>query len=259
MLKTVDSLLLLVLYANDFLVTGFSTSTIAAVKRILHEKFLMTDMGLLHFFLGIEINQDSSDIKLSQAKYSRDLLETSHMKYCKSTPNPFLSGVKLEDGRDTPLVDNTLYKYLVWRYLYLTHSRKNLSYVVGAVSRFMQESHEIHWKDGNCILRYIQGTITFWIHYATDSTLDLIRFTNSDRASDNIDRNSTFNYSMSLGFDPICWSSKKQDATHVSLVKVEYRWVVNKPFRLCGYNIFSLIWEFSFIDRSSYGVTSRAF
>jgi hypothetical protein len=32
---------------------------------------------------------------------------------CKSAPTPFLSGVKLEDGRDTPLVDNTLYRQLV--------------------------------------------------------------------------------------------------------------------------------------------------
>jgi hypothetical protein len=69
------------------------------------------------------------------------------MTYCKSTPNPFLSGFKLEDGRDTPLVDNTLYKQLVGSLLYLTHSRPGLSYVVGTVSRFMQEPHELHWKD----------------------------------------------------------------------------------------------------------------
>jgi hypothetical protein len=77
------------------------------------------------------------------------------MTYCKSTPTPFLSGVKLEDGRDTPLVDNTLYTDLVGSLLYLTHSRQNLSYVVGASSRFMQEPHEIHWKVSKHILRYI--------------------------------------------------------------------------------------------------------
>jgi hypothetical protein len=51
-----DSLLLLVMYVDDLLITGCSTSTIAAVKRILHDRFLMTDMGPLHFFLGIEIS-----------------------------------------------------------------------------------------------------------------------------------------------------------------------------------------------------------
>jgi hypothetical protein len=74
---------------------------------------------------------------------------------CKSAPTPFLSGVKLEDGRETPLVDNTLYRKLVGILLYLTHSKPDLSYAVGAVSKFMQESHELHWKAAKCILRYM--------------------------------------------------------------------------------------------------------
>jgi hypothetical protein len=138
MLMTVDSLLLLILYVDDLLITGCSTSSIAAVKRILHDKFLMTDVGPLHFFLGLKISQDVSGIKLSQAKYAR------------------------------------VYRQLVGSLLYLTHSRPDLSYAVGAVSRFMQELHKLHWKDAKRILRYVQGTITFGIHYAADSTLDLI-------------------------------------------------------------------------------------
>jgi hypothetical protein len=109
-LKTIVSLLLLVLYVNDLLIIGFSTSAIVAIKRILHDRFLTMNMGPLHFFLGLEISQDVSGIKLSQAKYARDLLERFHMIDCKSAPTPFLSGVKLEDGRETPLVDNTLYR-----------------------------------------------------------------------------------------------------------------------------------------------------
>jgi hypothetical protein len=90
MLMTVDSLLLLFLYVDDLLITGCSTSTIVAVKRILHEWFLMTDMGPLHFFIGLEISQDASGIKLSQDEYARDLLERFHMTDCKSAPTPFL-------------------------------------------------------------------------------------------------------------------------------------------------------------------------
>jgi hypothetical protein len=58
------------MYVDDFLIIGCSTSTISPVKRILHDSFLMMDMGLLHFFLGIKISQDASVIKLSQAKYA---------------------------------------------------------------------------------------------------------------------------------------------------------------------------------------------
>jgi hypothetical protein len=91
MLKTTDSLLPLVLYVDDLLITGCSTSVIDAIKRILHDRLFMMDMGLLHFFLGLEINQDVSGIKLYQTKYARDLLERFHMTDCKYGLTPFLS------------------------------------------------------------------------------------------------------------------------------------------------------------------------
>jgi hypothetical protein len=91
----------------------------------------------------------------------------------------------------------------------------------------MQEPHELHWKAAKCILGYVQGTIAFGIHYAIDSILDLIGFTDSDWAGDNIHRKSTFGYSLSLGSSPICWLSKKQAVISVSSTEVEYRGVVN--------------------------------
>jgi hypothetical protein len=89
-LKTVDSLLLLVLYVDDLVITDFSTSAIVEVKRILHDKFLMTDMGLLHFFLGLKISLDAYGIELSQAKHARDILEIFHVTEFKSAQTPFL-------------------------------------------------------------------------------------------------------------------------------------------------------------------------
>jgi hypothetical protein len=74
MLRTSDSLLILVLYVDDLLITGSSASTIVAVKDILHDRFSMMDMGPLHYFLGLEISQDASGIKLSQTKYAQGSL-----------------------------------------------------------------------------------------------------------------------------------------------------------------------------------------
>jgi hypothetical protein len=158
MLRTSDSLLILALYVDDLLIIGSLTSVIAMIKGTLHDRFSMTDMGPLHYFLGLKINQNASCIKLSQTKYACDLLVRFHMTNCKSSTPPFFSGVHLEDGRDTPVMDNILYRQLVGSLLYLTHTRSNLSYPVGVVSRYMQELHELHWKATKCILRYIQVT-----------------------------------------------------------------------------------------------------
>jgi hypothetical protein len=155
MLKMAYSLLLLVFYVDDLLITGFLNSTIVTVKMIFHDRFLMTDMVSQHLFLGLKISKDASGIKMSQAKYARDLLERFHMTDYKSSLTPFLLGFRLEDGGETPLVDKTLYIQLVESLFYHTHSKLDLSYVVGAVSRFMQESHELYWKDTNRILQYV--------------------------------------------------------------------------------------------------------
>ena len=65
MLRTIDSVIILVLYVDDLLITNSSASTIALVKYILHDRFSMTNMDPLHLFLGLEINQDAFGIKLS--------------------------------------------------------------------------------------------------------------------------------------------------------------------------------------------------
>ena len=140
---------------------------------------------------------------------------------------PFLFGVKLEDGGDTPLADCTRYRQLVGSLLYLTHSHPDLSYAIGAVSRYMQEPHELHWKAAKHILRYVKGTTSYGIHYASGCTLDLVGYTDFDWAGDAKDRKSTSRYVLSIGSGPICWSSKKQTTISLSSAEAEYRGVVN--------------------------------
>jgi hypothetical protein len=180
MLRTTNSVMILALYVDDLLITGIFASSIYLVKDILHDRLSKMDMGPLHFFLGLEISWDASSIKIFQAKYVMDILDIFHMTDYKSAHTPFLSRIKLEDGRDTPLVDNILYQQLVGNLLYLTHTHPNISYAIGEVSIYMQERHDLHWKASKCILKYVQGTINYGIHYATGFSLDLIGFTYLD-------------------------------------------------------------------------------
>jgi hypothetical protein len=73
---------------ENLLITDNSVLVIVSVKSILQEKFLMKDMGPIHVFIGLMINQYDSRIKLSQDKYARDLMERFHMTDCKSAPTP---------------------------------------------------------------------------------------------------------------------------------------------------------------------------
>ena len=121
------------------------------------------------------------------------------MEDCKASPCPFLSGIMIEEGGSTPLVDNTLYRQLIGILLYLTHSRLDIYYDVIIAPRYMQDPHELHSKEVKCILHYVQGTRDYGIHYAAGAQLDLIGFTYSYWDGDGNDRKSTSGFVFMLG------------------------------------------------------------
>ena len=69
----------------------------------------MSDLGLLRQFLGLEIEKIFDGIMVTQYKYISDLLVKSNMDEFKASPFPFLSGVSLEEGKNTPPMDCTIY------------------------------------------------------------------------------------------------------------------------------------------------------
>eukprot|EP00253_Pinus_taeda_P009378 PITA_09378 len=144
--KVGNSLIILVLYVDDLILTGSYPNLINHVKSSLKKKFEMTDLGHLHYFLGLQVLQSKEGISLSQSKYACDILRHFHMEECKPAPSPFQSGVKLSVSCTSPEVDATLYRQLVGKLLYLTHTRPDLSFAVGLVARFMQNPRESHWK-----------------------------------------------------------------------------------------------------------------
>eukprot|EP00253_Pinus_taeda_P022241 PITA_22241 len=154
--------------------------------------------------------------------YVDDLILTE----CKPAPSPFHSGVKLSVSCTSPEVDATLDRQLVGKFLYLTHTRPDLSFAVGLVARFLQNPRESHWKAAKRILRYVRGTIQFGIHYSAKATPLLVGFTDSDWAGAPDDRKSTAGYVFTLGSGPITWACKKQAAISLSSAEAEYRGAV---------------------------------
>ena len=139
----------------------------------------------------------------------------------KESKCPFLSGIKLGEIGDSPLVDCSLYRQLVRSFLYLTHTIPHLAYDFSDVARYMQKPHEIHWKKYKRILQYVQGTRNFGVHYAASSPLELVGFSNYDWASDPNDRKSNSGYVFMISNGPIFCSSKKQHTISLSSAESE--------------------------------------
>jgi hypothetical protein len=157
--KVGSHLIILVHYVDDLILTGSDLKLLNHVKISLKKKFEMTDLGFLHYFLGLQVLQTNEGLFLSQSQYACDLLRRFHMDDCKPTPSPFQFGVKLTATCTSPEVDATLYCQLVGSLLYLTHTCPDLSFAVGLVARYMQTPHESHWKATKRILCYVRGTV----------------------------------------------------------------------------------------------------
>jgi len=106
------------------------------------------------------------------------------MEDYKTSPSPFQSRAKLSVTCTSHEVDATLYRQLVGKLLYMTHTHPDLSFDVGLIYRFIQNPQEIHWKETKRILHYVRGTIQFGIHYSVEASPLLVGFTDSDWASD---------------------------------------------------------------------------
>ena len=116
------SLMIILLYVDDLLITRSSKKEIASLKDAMNHAFSMTDLGLLSQFLGLEITQYQHGIKVHQYNYALYFLKNFNMKYFNPSKTPFLSGVKLEEAGSSPMVNNTLYMQLIGCFLYFTYT-----------------------------------------------------------------------------------------------------------------------------------------
>ncbi|XP_068305144.1 uncharacterized mitochondrial protein AtMg00810-like [Pyrus communis] len=102
------------------------------------EEFDMTDLGKMRYFLGIEVNQSSRGIFISQRKYAQEVLERFNMDQCNPVLNPAVPGFKLTKDEGGIEVDSTVYKQMVGSLMYLTATRPDLMFIVSLISRYME-------------------------------------------------------------------------------------------------------------------------
>eukprot|EP00253_Pinus_taeda_P017199 PITA_17199 len=150
---------------DDLLMIGNNESYIASIKKELGKSFEMTDLGYVHYYLGIEVTQHPKSIFLSQKKYIGDLLNRFGMKKCNPLTTSMEQNLKLTSIEGKEFEDATKYRQLVGSLNYLTTTRLDISFVVGMLSRFMQKSCEGHWSTAKRVLRYLKGTQDFGIKY----------------------------------------------------------------------------------------------
>jgi hypothetical protein len=105
---------------------------------------------------------------------------------------------------------------------YLVHTRPDITFAMGYVSRYMEAPTTEHLAAVKHLLRYIAGTRTYGCRYTRGGDRELMGFSDSDMAGDVDDRKSTTGIFFSLGASPITWQSHKQKIVALSSCEAEY-------------------------------------
>jgi hypothetical protein len=128
-----DEPVILLLYADYLFLTG-EEKPITDCKKKLAIEFEMKDLGLTHYFLGLEVWQSPEKIFLNQGKYAVEILKRFDMLECKAMNTPMETKLKLLVDTSSELVDATLYRQIIGSLMYLTNTRPDICFAVNTLS-----------------------------------------------------------------------------------------------------------------------------
>lgn len=118
--------------------------------------------------------------------------------------------------------DPMMYRSLVGKLLYLTHSRPDICFPVSYLTRYMSCPSLCHFSAAKRVLRYLAGTKEFGLWFSRGDEGILEAFSDSDWGGSLPDRKSTSGMLIRLGLSSISWSAKKQEIVALSTTEAEY-------------------------------------
>jgi hypothetical protein len=180
----------LILYVDDLFLTG-DEKLIVGCKTELAPKFKMKDLGLMHYFLGLEVWQRSDETFLSQGKYIVEILQRFRMMDCKSMTTPVTINMKLLSDSSSDLVDPTMYRQLIGSLMYLVNTRSDICFAVNTLSQHMVEPRQVHWM----------------------AAKDMLECSGSKEY---------FRMLLQLGIGVISWLSREQTSVALNTVEAKY-------------------------------------
>ena len=136
---------------------------IVECKKKLAEEFEMKDLGLMHYFLGLEVWQNSEGIFLNQGKYAVEILKRFDMLECKSMATPMDTNLKSLADESSELVYVTQYRHIIGSLMYLTNTRTDICFDVNTLSQYLVQPRRVHLVATKHVIRYLKGTIDFGI------------------------------------------------------------------------------------------------
>ncbi|GKD04597.1 putative ribonuclease H-like domain-containing protein, partial [Tanacetum coccineum] len=168
-------ILLVQIYVDDIIFGSIKKELCDEFDKLMKDKFQMSSMGELTFFLCLQVQQKKKSIFISQDKYVHEILRKYNYTDVKSASTPTdLEKPLVQDG-DANDIDEHLYRSMIRSLMYITTSRPDIIYLKGKPS------------------------LGLW--YSKDSPLELVAYTDNDYAEATQDRKWIQNQLLDYGYN----------------------------------------------------------
>lgn len=183
----------------------------------------MSVLGLLSYYLGIEVEQHEDFVTLKQSGYAKKVLVKFGMEDCNPTKIPMNLGTKLHEDKKGQRIDAFEYRSVVGCLRYLLHTRPDLAFSVGIASRYMEKPTVMHLKAVKQIMRYMQVSVDHGLVYTKGGNPEVLDgYSDSDLAADLVGRRSTAGMAFYLNECLVTWCSHKQKIVALSSCEAEF-------------------------------------
>ena len=214
------------------------------LKELSKSEFKVTDLGDLHWLLGIRIEYRDQDIALSQSAYIDTILKRFGLYNYNPVTYPLDKYYQIDKA--TTNTDNSnevnvkLYQQMVGLLMYtVIGTRPDIAFTVTHLSQFLTKPMKKHFGAIKHVFRYLKGTCDIKLsfpylqhqhqhnaalqqQYNTSNALILEGFTDSDFAGYPDIRRSTCSYIFKLANCTISQRSRKQKFVATSTPEAEY-------------------------------------
>lgn len=230
-----NKLFFVTVYVDDVLIFSNDDAMEAQLIDELSRNFQMKDLGEASSILGIRILHDrmAATISIDQSQYISDVLVRFGMDDC----NPVVTPMDLNQKISSKLCPKTNieqqqmkeipYREAIGCLLFAAQiTRRDISYAVNVLSRYIVNPGKAHWAALKRVLRYLKGTINKKLVYGTKPTI-LEGFCDADWASDVDERKSTTGYIFTMQGAAVSWGSRRQPTVALSSTEAEFMSLVS--------------------------------
>nr|GEW44918.1 hypothetical protein [Tanacetum cinerariifolium] len=150
-----DEILLVQVYVDDIIFGSTKKELCNAFEKRMYEKFQMSSIGELTFFLGLQVKQKKDGIFISHDKYVAGILRKYSFSKIKNASTPIETQKPLLKDKDGKEVDVHMYKSMIGSLMYLTSSRPDIMFAVCACARYQVNLKVSHLHAMKMIFRLI--------------------------------------------------------------------------------------------------------